>query len=202
MSSPAGQQAAACTRCLHPLPVPAGREHWQTADMGPCGASICPQPSTRELPPEPVGVPVSPQRCERPVPSVPTARCGPGVCVALHVTPFCTDLPVFASPVGIAAVFALPLQLRAGAAEAGGATGCCPPLMRRVCCTLGCSARSPWPCGRTPAFYTDLPRAISSPVCVQNCSALGTHTGAAPLPSSASYAFSQSVLVMDFAPVN
>lgn len=193
-----GQRAAACTRCLRPRGGSAGRRPtWDL--MVPVPA---PDPPRESCHPSPWGVPASPQGCERPVPSVPAARCGLGVRVALRVTPFRTDLPGFASPVGMAAVFALPPQLQAGAAEAGGAAGCCPQLMCRVCCTLGCSARSPWPCRHTPAFYTDLPRAVSSPVCVQNRSAPGTCAGAASLPSSSSNAFFQSVLVVDFAPVN
>jgi len=82
------------------------------------------------------------------VPSVPAARCGPGVGVAPRAAPVCTALPGFASPVGTAVAFALPRQPQAGAAEAGGAAGCCLQLACGVCwgpCPLPSAMRAARP---------------------------------------------------------
>lgn len=55
MSSLGGQEAAACAGPW--LPCAVGRERWQMAEAGPCGASTCPGPSAWELPPNPTGAP-------------------------------------------------------------------------------------------------------------------------------------------------
>lgn len=77
------------------------REGWPKQDL------VLPLPALNPLhqscPPRLQGVPVPFGGHEGPVPSVPAALHGPGVCVAL----FCTELPGFAFPMGIAVVFAL-----------------------------------------------------------------------------------------------
>ena len=143
MSSPAGQEAAACTGTWLPCAAwggSAGRRPKQDLVV----PVPVPNPLHESCHPSPRCVPARLQGHEGPVPSVPAALYGPGICVAPHVAPFCTNLPGFTSPLGIAVVFPLPPQLRAGAAEAGGAAGCCPQLACGVCWALGALCPLPW----------------------------------------------------------
>lgn len=145
-------RSAEAARCcerpqLAPAPAPGCPARGGSAGRQPKQDLVVPLPALNPLHqschPRSWGVPATFRGHEGPVPSVTAAPHGPGVCVAPHVTPFCTELPGFAFPMGIAAVFTLLPQLWAGATEAGGAghssrVGCARPSV--------CSACSPWPC--------------------------------------------------------
>lgn len=70
-----------------------------------------PNPLHQSCHPGSRGVPATFQGHEGPVPSAPAALRGPGARVAPRVAPFCTELPGFAFPTGIAAGFSLFPQL-------------------------------------------------------------------------------------------